>query len=146
MRDYVAAQCSKEKGAAGLAECCDKMFRALSEYCLQTDAKLTGTVTLTAKPEGVQFALNDAAPADLSALLPAEYTGAVDAIPFELSVLSPEYGALWPWGEAWCQELEVYHNPLATNPIPFDLIPGATHWFERGSDIECSTIWANSVL
>ena len=46
-------RCSKEKGAAGLAECCDKMFRALSEYCLQTDAKLTGTVTLTAKPEGV---------------------------------------------------------------------------------------------
>jgi len=72
--------------------------------------------------------------------------GAVDAIPFELSVLSSEYEALWPWGEAWCQELEVYHNPLATNPIPFDLIPGATHWFERDGDIECSTIWANSVL
>ena len=35
------------------------MFRALSEYCLQTDAKLTGTVTLTAKPEGVWFCLND---------------------------------------------------------------------------------------
>ena len=32
VRDYVAARCSKEKGAAGLAECCDKMFRALSEY------------------------------------------------------------------------------------------------------------------
>ena len=59
VRDYVAARCSKEKGAAGLAECCDKMFRALSEYCLQTDAKLTGTVTLTAKPEGVWFSLND---------------------------------------------------------------------------------------
>ena len=72
--------------------------------------------------------------------------GAVDAIPFEMSVLSPEYQALWPWGEAWCQELEVYHNPLATNPIPFDLIPGATHWFEHDGDIECSTIWANSVL
>ena len=56
VRDYVAAQCSKEKGAAGLAECCDKMFRALSEYCLQTDAKLTGTVTLTAKPEAYGFA------------------------------------------------------------------------------------------
>ena len=87
VRDYVAAQCSKEKGAAGLAECCDKMFRALSEYCLQTDAKLTGTVTLTATPEGVQFALNDAAPADLSALLPAEYTGAVDEIRAELGGL-----------------------------------------------------------
>lgn len=31
-------------------------------------------------------------------------------------------------------------NPLEIHPIPFDLIPGATHWFER------NTIWANSVL
>ena len=53
VRDYVAARCTKEKGAAGLGEACDEIFRALSEYCLQTDAKLTGTVTLTAKPEGV---------------------------------------------------------------------------------------------
>ncbi|XIA63715.1 hypothetical protein ACFIOY_32425 [Bradyrhizobium sp. TZ2] len=30
------------------------------------------------------------------------------------------------------------HNLLATHPIPFDLIPGATHWFERDGDIECS--------
>ena len=40
----------------------------------------------------------------------------------------------------------MFHNPLAKHPIPFDLIPGATHWFERDGDIECSTIWANSVL
>ncbi len=72
--------------------------------------------------------------------------GALEPIPFELSVASPEYQSLWPWGEAWCQELEVFHNPQATNPIPFDLIPGATHWFERDGDIECSTIWANSIL
>lgn len=72
--------------------------------------------------------------------------GALEPIPFELSVVSPEYEALWPRGEAWCQELEVFHNPLATYPIPFDLIPGATHWFEYDEDIECSTIWANSVL
>jgi hypothetical protein len=72
--------------------------------------------------------------------------GALEPIPFEMSVDSPEYEALWPWGEAWCQELEVFHNPLATHPIPFDLIPGATHWFERDGDIECNTIWANSVL
>lgn len=87
VRDYVAAQCSKEKGAAGLAECCDKMFRALSEYCLQTDAKLTGTVTLTVKPEGVWFCLNDQPEQELSALLPAEYTGAVDEIRAELNGL-----------------------------------------------------------
>lgn len=72
--------------------------------------------------------------------------GALEPIDFELSVASDEYEALWPWGEAWCQELEVFHNPLAAHPIPFDLIPGATHWFERDGDIECSTIWANSVL
>lgn len=72
--------------------------------------------------------------------------GALEPIDFKLSVASDEYQALWPWGEAWCQELEVFHNPLATHPIPFDLIPGATHWFERDGDIECSTIWANSVL
>lgn len=72
--------------------------------------------------------------------------GALAPIPFDLSVGSPEYEALWPWGEGWCQELEVFHNPLATHPIPFDLIPGATHWFEGDEGIECSTIWANSVL
>ncbi|MBX9828021.1 MAG: hypothetical protein K2Y27_23885 [Xanthobacteraceae bacterium] len=72
--------------------------------------------------------------------------GALEPIDFNLSIDSAEYQALWPWGEAWCQELEVFHNPLATHPIPFDLIPGATHWFERDGDIECSTIWANSVL
>ena len=87
VRDYVAARCSKEKGAAGLAEACDEFFRALSEYCLQTDAKLTGTVTLTAKPEGVWFSLNDQPEQELSALLPAEYTGAVDEIRAELNGL-----------------------------------------------------------
>jgi hypothetical protein len=72
--------------------------------------------------------------------------GALEPIDFELEVGSEEYDALWPWGEAWCQELEVYHNPLAAHPIPFDLIPGATHWFERDGDVECSTMWANSVI
>ena len=87
VRDYVAAQCTPQKGAAGLTDCCDRMFRALSEYCLNTDAALSGTVTLTAAPERVQFALNDAAPADLFALLPAEYTGAVDEVRAELDAL-----------------------------------------------------------
>jgi hypothetical protein len=73
-------------------------------------------------------------------------SGVFDAIPFELEIGSAEYAALWPWGEAWCQELEVFHNPLAAYPIPFGLIPSATHWFERNGDVECSTIWANSVM
>ena len=87
VRDYVAAQCTPQKGAAGLSGCCDRIFRALSEYCLQTDKKLTGTVTLTAAPEGLFFRLNDATPAPLFDLLPAAYTGALDEIKAEISEL-----------------------------------------------------------
>lgn len=87
VRDYVAAQCTAQKGAAGLAECCDRIFRALSEYCLQTDEALTGTVTLTAGPEGVLFRLNDGADQPLFDLLPAAYTGALDAIRAEINEL-----------------------------------------------------------
>ena len=87
VRDYVAAQCTAQKGAAGLAECCDRIFRALSEYCLRTDEALTGTVTLTAGPEGVQFRLNDGADQPLFDLLPAAYTGALDAIRAEINEL-----------------------------------------------------------
>ena len=87
VRDYVAAQCTAQKGAAGLAECCDRIFRALSEYCLRTDETLTGTVTLTAGPEGVLFRLNDGADQLLFDLLPAAYTGALDAIRAEINEL-----------------------------------------------------------
>ena len=87
VRDHVAARCTPEQGAAGLAACCDKMFRALSEYCLQTDKKLTGTVTLIARPDGIDFQLGNAAPARLFDLLPAAYTGAVDEIKRELDEL-----------------------------------------------------------
>ena len=87
VRDHVAARCTPEQGAAGLSACCDKIFRALSEYCLQTDKKLTGTVTLTARPDGIDFQLGNAAPARLFDLLPAAYTGAVDEIKRELDDL-----------------------------------------------------------
>ena len=87
VRDHVAARCTPEQGAAGLSACCDKMFRALSEYCLQTDRTLTGTVTLTARPDGIDFQLGNAAPARLFDLLPAAYTGAVDEIKRELDEL-----------------------------------------------------------
>ena len=87
VRDHVAARCTPEQGAAGLAACCDKIFRALSEYCLQTDKKLAGTVTLTARPDGIDFRLGNAAPARLFDLLPAAYTGAVDEIKRELDEL-----------------------------------------------------------
>lgn len=87
VRDYVAARCSPKQGAAGLTACCDKIFRALSEYCLQTDATLTGTITLTAREDGLDFALNDAGPQKLFDLLPAAYTGAVEEIRKELNDL-----------------------------------------------------------
>ena len=87
VRDYVAAQCSPKQGVAGLSACCDKIFRALSEYCLQTDAALTGTITLTAREDGLDFALNDAGPQKLFDLLPAAYTGAVEEIRRELNDL-----------------------------------------------------------
>ena len=87
VRDYVAAQCTTQKGAAGLSACTDRIFRALSEYCLRTDEPLTGTMTLTAGPEGVQFRLNDGADQPLFDLLPAAYTGALDAIRAEINEL-----------------------------------------------------------
>ena len=87
VRDYVAAQCTAQKGAAGLSACTDRIFRALSEYCLRTDETLTGTVTLTAGPEGVHFRLNDGADQPLFDLLPAAYTGALDAIRAEINEL-----------------------------------------------------------
>ena len=87
VRDYVAAQCTAQKGAAGLSACTDRIFRALSEYCLRTDEILTGTVTLTAGPEGVLFRLNDGADQPLFDLLPAAYTGALDAIRAEINEL-----------------------------------------------------------
>ena len=87
VRDYVAAQCTAQKGAAGLSACTDRIFRALSEYCLRTDETLTGAVTLTAGPEGVLFRLNDGADQPLFDLLPAAYTGALDAIRAEINEL-----------------------------------------------------------
>jgi hypothetical protein len=72
--------------------------------------------------------------------------GALTAVPFDLDILSDEYAGLWPHGEAWCLELEVYHNPLARSPIAFDLLPGATHWVEQDGDLVCRTIWEHQVL
>jgi hypothetical protein len=72
--------------------------------------------------------------------------GALKSIPFKMDILSDEYASLWPGGEAWCQELEVLHNPLAKYPIDFNLIPGATHWFEKDGELQCSSVWEWSVL
>ena len=72
--------------------------------------------------------------------------GALEPLSFKLDVLSDEYADLWPGGESWCQELEVFHNPIAECPMNFCLMPGATHWFERSGEIYCSSIWECEVL
>lgn len=88
VRDYVAAQCSAHKGAGALAECCDRIFRALSEYCLQTDKTLTGTLRLTAGEAGLAFSLNDGPSQLLADLLPAPAAeGAAQAVRQELDSL-----------------------------------------------------------
>ena len=63
-----------------------------------------------------------------------------------MDILSKEYSDLCDGGEAWCQELEVFHNPLATNPLPFELLPGATHWFEEDKEVRCTSVWKNAIL
>ena len=71
---------------------------------------------------------------------------AVKARDFEMDILSDEYSALWPRGEEWSQELEVYHNPLASNPLAFDLLPGAIDYFELDGDLVFRSIWENTIL
>ena len=71
--------------------------------------------------------------------------GALKPIEFSLDITSEDYTALWPGGEAWCQELEIFHNPLAERPFPFSLLPGATHWFEREGEVICQAFWENTV-
>ncbi|MFI3168622.1 MAG: AAA family ATPase [Faecalibacterium sp.] len=75
VRDYIAAQAHEASGANGILAACDKIYRALSEYCLAQDALPEGTLTLSVTENTLQFALNDAAPAPLLDLLPGEYTG-----------------------------------------------------------------------
>ncbi|MEO3714131.1 hypothetical protein [Roseateles flavus] len=73
--------------------------------------------------------------------------GALKAIPFCLDISSEEYLRLWPNGsEPWSAELEVFHNPFARNPVPFELLPEATHWFDREGEIVCSSIYEHSIL
>jgi hypothetical protein len=71
---------------------------------------------------------------------------AVKARDFEMDVLGDEYTPLWPRGEEWCQELEVYHNPLASRPFDFELLPGAIHRFELDGELVFRSIWEHMVI
>ncbi len=73
--------------------------------------------------------------------------GALEGIPFCLDVTSAEYRALWPQGyEPWSAELEVFHNPYARHPVPRELVPEATHWFERDGEMICEAHYETSIL
>lgn len=73
--------------------------------------------------------------------------GALEGIPFCLDITSAEYRALWPQRfEPWSAELEVFHNPHALHPLPRELVPEATHWFERSGEIICEAYYKTSVL
>ncbi|WP_313606531.1 hypothetical protein [Rhizobium sp.] len=73
--------------------------------------------------------------------------GALAGIPFCMDITSEEYRALWPLGyEPWTAEMEVFHNPFARHPVPFELLPEATHWFEQDGERLCSTIYETSIL
>jgi hypothetical protein len=73
--------------------------------------------------------------------------GALKNIPFCLDVTSDEYCRLWPQGyEPWSAELEMFHNPYAKYPVPFGLLPEATHWFEKDGEKVCRSFYATSIL
>ncbi len=75
VRDYIAAQAHEASGANGILATCDKIYRALSEYCLAQDALPEGNMTLCVADHALQFTLNDGAAAPLFDLLPAAYQG-----------------------------------------------------------------------
>jgi len=73
--------------------------------------------------------------------------GVLEGIPFCLDVTSQEYRQLWPQGyEPWSAELEVFHNPYARHPVPFELVPEATHWFDEAGEIRCAAVYEHSIL
>ncbi|MCK0122557.1 hypothetical protein MWU61_18545 [Loktanella sp. F6476L] len=73
--------------------------------------------------------------------------GALEGVPFCHDITSNEYRAYWPQGyEPWTAEMEVFHNPHALHPTPRELLPEATHWFERNGEIECEAFYETSIL
>lgn len=73
--------------------------------------------------------------------------GALKGIPFCLDITSDSYRSLWPHGyEPWTAEMEVFHNPFARHPVPLDLLPEATHWFEQEGEWLCSSAYEVSIL
>lgn len=73
--------------------------------------------------------------------------GALKGIPFCLDVTSDEYRNLWSIGyEPWSAEMEVFHNPHARYPLPFELLPEVTHWFDQDGEKVCRSFYEKSIL
>lgn len=73
--------------------------------------------------------------------------GALTGVPFCLDVTSDQYRKLWPQGyEPWSAEMEIFHNPFATHPLPQSLLPEATHWFEADGERVCRSNYETSIL
>lgn len=74
--------------------------------------------------------------------------GALKGIPFSMDVTSHEYRKLWePYTyEPWSAELEVFHNPNATHPLPEDLLPEAAHHKEIDGENLSRYFFRTSVL
>ncbi len=84
IRDWLSQQHNKAQGAGGLSTACDRIFRALSEYCLNQDAALSGQVDLRMQDGVPCFSINGSEAKPLADLLPAAYTGALDAVQAEM--------------------------------------------------------------
>ncbi|MCA0367234.1 MAG: hypothetical protein LCH57_04120 [Proteobacteria bacterium] len=73
--------------------------------------------------------------------------GALAGTDFCLDVTNTEYRGLWPQGyEPWSAEMEVFHNPFAAYPVPFDLLPEATHWFDQDGERVCRSHYKTGIL
>jgi hypothetical protein len=48
--------------------------------------------------------------------------------------------------EPWSAELEIFHNPFALHPVPFELLPEATHWFVEEGEKVCRSFYETSIL
>jgi hypothetical protein len=71
---------------------------------------------------------------------------ALESIPFDMDTRSEEYKELCGGKEFWCFEMEVFHNPTAALPFAHELLPGARHWFDKGGEIWCTSIFRNQIL
>ena len=87
VRDYVVSQHTGKLGAAALSGCCERIFRALSEYCLRQDSFQPGKAALDVRDGALRFSINGSEPAPLADLLPAAWDGGTEQVKRELDAL-----------------------------------------------------------